>query len=445
MTVAPPHASNEVLTLTEALQAFTAPNADKRDTFKRLHAAMQTPVDGSHVERTNAEQQALTQAVMLAADDNSSASLKWIDDSKGWGLVATRDISQDELILTVPSSSISITHAQAVKSSLGRKLLQDPLVSGNPSVMLALYLISQVDDPTDPLTASYIQLLPRSFYTPLWYNWSEVEFLDGTFIYEKIRKMYEQLAKQFLYLHRFLGAGTVQDFTFSSFKWAMSVVMTRQNFIRNAQGESILALIPLWDMCNHASGPVSTHFDIQLDRLEFNAMNAFKQGQEISMSYGNRPSADMLMYSGFVPDECVNDFLAVAVPLPASIDARDERISKLEQELDAYTYRNTNEVLIYDNLKQCEGLLIFVRALVSSVQELQLPLASTDVPAINQDLWKAREEKVFKWVRLKITVLLRLLDKTEPKISEDSWCAQQAILFRGKQRRILQSLQESMK
>lgn len=44
-------------------------------------------------------------------------------------------------------------------------------------------------------------------------------------------------------------------FNFS--RWAVSSVMTRQNQIPTEDGSRVtLALIPLWDMCNHTNGLV---------------------------------------------------------------------------------------------------------------------------------------------------------------------------------------------
>lgn len=41
-------------------------------------------------------------------------------------------------------------------------------------------------------------------------------------------------------------------------RWAVSSVMTRQNQIPLEDGSGLtLALIPLWDMCNHMNGLVS--------------------------------------------------------------------------------------------------------------------------------------------------------------------------------------------
>ena len=40
-------------------------------------------------------------------------------------------------------------------------------------------------------------------------------------------------------------------------RWAVSTIMTRLNRIPSAEGQSTLALIPMWDMCNHCNGEVS--------------------------------------------------------------------------------------------------------------------------------------------------------------------------------------------
>ena len=39
-------------------------------------------------------------------------------------------------------------------------------------------------------------------------------------------------------------------------RWAVSTVITRQNKIPSTTGEPTLALIPMWDLCNHCNGTV---------------------------------------------------------------------------------------------------------------------------------------------------------------------------------------------
>lgn len=48
-----------------------------------------------------------------------------------------------------------------------------------------------------------------------------------------------------------------------AFRWAVSTVMTRQNLIPGKDGEKqTFGLIPLWDMCNHSNGIVSSSFSV---------------------------------------------------------------------------------------------------------------------------------------------------------------------------------------
>ena len=43
---------------------------------------------------------------------------------------------------------------------------------------------------------------------------------------------------------------------FALLRWAVSTVITRQNKIPSTTGEPTLALIPMWDICNHSNGTV---------------------------------------------------------------------------------------------------------------------------------------------------------------------------------------------
>lgn len=52
---------------------------------------------------------------------------------------------------------------------------------------------------------------------------------------------------------------TVVHLSSGRYRWAVSSVMTRQNQIPTEDGSRVtLALIPLWDMCNHTNGLVMT-------------------------------------------------------------------------------------------------------------------------------------------------------------------------------------------
>ena len=65
-------------------------------------------------------------------------------------------------------------------------------------------------------------------------------------------------------------------------RWAVSSVMTRQNQSPTEDGSRVtLALIPLWDMCNHTSGLITTGYNLEDDRCECVALQDFRAGEQV--------------------------------------------------------------------------------------------------------------------------------------------------------------------
>jgi hypothetical protein len=129
----------------------------------------------------------------------------------------------------------------------------------------------------------------------------------------------------------------VNDYSWQRFKWAISVVMSRQNVVPVAStGATELALIPVWDLMNHslqaatslstpnpnvvASAHAShipdsqTFFNPDTASIDFKTPIDVHSGAEISMFYGARSNLDLLIYSGFTLSE--NPFDTVYVSLP---------------------------------------------------------------------------------------------------------------------------------
>jgi hypothetical protein len=91
--------------------------------------------------------------------------------------------------------------------------------------------------------------------------------------------------------------------------------MTRQNLVPDGY-----ALIPFWDMANHEpGGEVTTFYEVAHHSLACHAKRAFGAEQQVFIHYGRRPSADFLLYSGFVPRDNPDD----ALRLPLALSAGD--------------------------------------------------------------------------------------------------------------------------
>lgn len=119
--------------------------------------------------------------------------------------------------------------------------------------------------------------------------------------------------------------------------WAVSTMMTRQNDIplneannnnnndvdakTSADGENqaksssssapaaastqeggtkVPALIPVWDVANHANGIITTNFNPIDGQIEGATITDVKKDEQIFIYYGNRNNAELLIHNGYV-------------------------------------------------------------------------------------------------------------------------------------------------
>lgn len=89
-------------------------------------------------------------------------------------------------------------------------------------------------------------------------------------------------------------------FYYTDFVWAVSCVMSRQNEIPLRDGkETTLALIPLWDMCNHTLTQMATDFNLDNRSCECYAAYPLREGEEFKIFYGARSNAELFIHQGF--------------------------------------------------------------------------------------------------------------------------------------------------
>ena len=102
-------------------------------------------------------------------------------------------------------------------------------------------------------------------------------------------------------------------FCYRDFCWAVSSVTTRQNKIpvKGNDGSHDLALIPLWDMCNHVEGEISTDYDPVAQQCVCYAAHSVAAGDEVCIYYGPRSNAELLLHSGFVYPNNRQDYLKI--------------------------------------------------------------------------------------------------------------------------------------
>eukprot|EP00038_Savillea_parva_P025586 m.48480 g.48480 ORF g.48480 m.48480 type:complete len:493 (+) comp6997_c0_seq2:221-1699(+) len=261
----------------------------------------------------------------------------------GNGLEATTDLKKGDTFLTIPESAMMTTET-AKASSLGTFLVSDPLVAQMPNVALALHVLAELGRGSSSKWAPYIQALPRDYSTPLYFTDRDFELLRGSTAWTPAVSLYQSIVRQYAYIYKQLhksvdvrkqlGYGKPSLFTFGDYKWAVSAVMTRQNRIPLGgtayEPEFGLAMIPLWDMINHADGVVTSEHDIVTKVTECTAMRDYANGQQIFMFYGPRTNLELLLHSGFVMPDNRHDYTTIKLGVGKADPLRALKVKLLD-------------------------------------------------------------------------------------------------------------------
>ncbi|KAM9294232.1 actin-histidine N-methyltransferase [Gastrophryne carolinensis] len=244
--------------------------------------------------------------------------------NEGFGLRATRDIKDEELFLWVPRKLL-MTVESAKNSVLGPLYSQDRILQAMGNITLAFHLLCERANPNS-FWLPYIKSLPSTYDTPLYFEEEDVNYLQSTQAIHDVFSQYKNTARQYAYFYKLIQTHPnaaklpIRDaFTFDDYRWAVSSVMTRQNQIPTEDGSRVtLALIPLWDMCNHTNGLITTGYNLEDDRCECVALKEFKAGEQIYIFYGTRSNAEFVIHNGFYFDSNAHDRVKIKLGVSKS-------------------------------------------------------------------------------------------------------------------------------
>lgn len=241
------------------------------------------------------------------------------DDPTNATLFATRPISAGDVMLRVPAG-LALANRSASRPAL--RLLGQivPGVLHNTSLGLITSLLAEAADPASPF-APYIRVLPGKLSIP-YTAFSSDDMLAlrpsaaANIAVNTLRAQVRNYTHIFLALARLRAPDLpAAAFSYVNWEWAVAVVMTRQNELPDGRGGGMLALVPVWDMCNHALGPMTSSVIVEGNRaaVELSAMTDFASGDQVTMFYGRRPNVQLLLFSGFV--EPRNEFDQVPIDI----------------------------------------------------------------------------------------------------------------------------------
>ncbi|KAM5129055.1 actin-histidine N-methyltransferase isoform 1-T3 [Mantella aurantiaca] len=294
--------------------------------------------------------------------------------NEGFGLKATREIKAEELFLWVPRKLL-MTVESAKNSMLGSLYSQDRILQAMGNITLAFHLLCERADPTS-FWLPYIKTLPSSYDTPLYFEEDEVHYLQSTQAIHDVFSQYKNTARQYAYFYKVIQTHPnasklpLKDaFTFDDYRWAVSSVMTRQNQIPTEDGSRVtLALIPLWDMCNHTNGLITTGYNLEDDRCECVALQEFKAGEQIYIFYGTRSNAEFVIHNGFFFENNAHDRVKIKLGV-----SKSDRLYAMKAEVLARAGIPTSSVFALHVTEPpiSAQLLAFLRVFCMSEDELK--------------------------------------------------------------------------
>jgi histone-lysine N-methyltransferase SETD3 len=224
----------------------------------------------------------------------------------GNGFVATEEIATGEELFRVPLSHIMSVDTALEDPVLSQLQSQLSVLKQFGSPLLALYLLLEKLRPKSRWKP-YLASLPVQYSVPLYWTWEDLLLLRGGTAWSQTLQMWKNAVRLFAVVrhvcteHR-TRLGIPAAPTFAQWRWALAAVFTRRNSIPAAHG-AVLALIPVWDMCNHRSkGELTTGFDEQGKQVVCRAMERVESGKQVFIFYGQRSHADLLVNNGFLPD-----------------------------------------------------------------------------------------------------------------------------------------------
>lgn len=337
----------------------------------------------------------------------------------GLGLRVTRDLEEGEQVIRIPKKAMmSVETAKA--SSIGSLIERDPLLQTMPNVVLAVHLLIERNSPAS-LWEPYINSLPHSYTTVLYFSPEQLEGLRGSPALEDGLKQYKFVARQYAYFYRLFANTMLKDYlTYDEYRWAVSTVMTRQNLVPprdEEQGTPINTLIPFWDLANHDCGQLSTDYDHEQGSSVCLAQRNFTPGQQFTIFYGVRANCDLLIHNGFVFPDNQSDCLTVRLGVAKTDPLSTTRLALLDKAgvvSQKFHLRRTEEPLD-------EKLVAFLRVLQMDQITIQEYMEKEEVDIRKLCDIKERidlDSKVMQYMITRSALLLRAYPTTLEKDQE---------------------------
>ncbi|KAJ3417483.1 hypothetical protein HDV05_003347 [Chytridiales sp. JEL 0842] len=216
------------------------------------------------------------------------------------------------------------------------KFCYKPLFSNADASQVASTASTSLDPHNPSYWNAYIDVLPESLDTPVFYSpeSEEMKLLTGTGIDVAVSSKLQKLYREYQALRPHLAllhpeeradaedADNLSICSFERYKWADGVYWSRvlsfQSMNDNIEGDDC-HLVPFLDFANHSNSPhLRWHVEknsIQLRLTQTGAASDIPAGEELCISYGEKPNQELLFIHGFTLQDNPNDSIMFPAPI----------------------------------------------------------------------------------------------------------------------------------
>lgn len=253
---------------------------------------------------------------------------------EGNGVVTCGSVNKGDLLVGIPLDlMITTRNCDRWSASVKPFIAASRVLSTSPDMALAFQLweLKELSSQgkTDKLLNQYLHILPLEFDLPIWYTFDQLLLLRGTALSYMVYKRYLSLVRVYVLVCQDMKADRHyrdRNMSWHSFKWAVSVVLSRANRVPIGPNANFLALTPGFDMFNHSFLEEPNKFyDGATEMFCVASPKQYEPKQAVTMDYGSKLLADFYINMGFIPDKVEFDGLA----LPLSVTESDgEHLAK---------------------------------------------------------------------------------------------------------------------
>ncbi|KAF1986013.1 SET domain-containing protein [Aulographum hederae CBS 113979] len=235
---------------------------------------------------------------------------------KGRGVVATKDLAEDETLFSIPRPLVLTYEASSVFAEhirLGNQL-------ADPWLNLILAMIVEYLRGSESQWKPYFDVLPRRFDSLMFWSPSELEELQASAVVHKIGKedadqaFREHVVPRVTCLHEELDeddildlahrmGSTVMSYAFDIESDKVEIDLDEEGYASEDEDESLpKGMVPLADMLNADAARNNARLFYEKDELVMKTLCPVKAGEELFNDYGPLPRSDLLRRYGYLTD-----------------------------------------------------------------------------------------------------------------------------------------------